>query len=109
MQREDIEDIYELSPLQHGVLFHELRDQHSRLYVVQNSIDVDAAVEPAALRQAWEHVASRHSVLRTSFHWQELDKPLELVHRRIAISLDVRDLSNLAAAAALATMQSALD
>jgi amino acid adenylation domain-containing protein len=92
VRRDDVEDLYELSPLQQAILFHELRDPPSRLYFVQLVSDVLGDFDQTALRRAWEQVTQRHPVLRTSVHWEELDKPLQLVRRRVGLPLQIRDL-----------------
>ena len=38
-------------------------------------------VSPAAFRRAWERTQERHGALRTSFHWQDLPKPLQVVEK----------------------------
>jgi len=76
----DLEDIYPLSPMQEGMLFHTLLDPDSEIYVeqlhhcFQNGIDVET------FEQSWRRLVVRHPVLRTTFHWKGLDAPLQIVH-----------------------------
>ena len=74
-----VEDIYPLSPLQQGLLFHTLRAPSSGVYFQQMSCTLEGALDTAAFRAAWRGVAQRHSVLRTSFAWEGLEEPLQLV------------------------------
>lgn len=80
MSTGDVEDIYELSPLQQGVLFHTLYDGGSDIYVNQRTFLIEGPLDVEALLKAWMQSIDVHPVLRTSFHWEGLDKPLQVVH-----------------------------
>ncbi|HLO02128.1 MAG TPA: amino acid adenylation domain-containing protein [Symbiobacteriaceae bacterium] len=85
MRPDQIEELYELSPMQQGLLFHTLQAPESEVYVVQVSYAFDGGFHPVAFRDAWEKVMERYAVFRTSFHWEEIDKPLQAVHRRLPL------------------------
>lgn len=91
MRQENIEDIYELSPLQEGILFHTLLSPKSGMYFEQSSFTLHGPVSVSALEQAWQKVVDRHAILRTSFFWQELDKPLQVVHRKVKLLCEKQD------------------
>ncbi|HVG10759.1 MAG TPA: amino acid adenylation domain-containing protein [Thermoanaerobaculia bacterium] len=80
-----IEDIYRLSPLQEGMLFESLYAPEADAYVVQVSWTLGGDLDPAALRRAWEEIVRRHAVLRTSFHWEELEQPHQVVHPQVEL------------------------
>ena len=86
---QNIQDIYPLSPLQEGILFHHLlADVSSDTYVLPILFRV---VSPEALQrfvEALKVVIERHDVLRTSVHWSELPRPLQVVHRRVEIPIE---------------------
>lgn len=65
-----IEDIYPLSPLQLGMLFHALRDGEDDVYVNQISVEL-SGVDATVLRAGWQAVSDRHSALRSGFVWRE--------------------------------------
>ena len=83
MSAGDIEDIYELSPLQQGVLFHTLYDGGTDIYINQRTFMIDGPLDTDALLTAWQQATGDHPALRTTFHWDGLDKPLQLVHRTV--------------------------
>jgi amino acid adenylation domain-containing protein/non-ribosomal peptide synthase protein (TIGR01720 family) len=86
-----IEDVYPLSPMQEGMLFHTLSDNGSSLYVQQVSLPIKG-LDVERFRQAWEFVIARQAILRTSFHWQDgLAKPLQVVHRHAPLQMQVLD------------------
>ena len=95
MSKKDIEDIYSLSPLQQGMLFHTLSAEHSKLYFEQLNCTLRGKVDISALKRAWDSVAERHAVLRTSFAWEQIKKPVQIVHRHKPldwVELDWRNL-----------------
>jgi hypothetical protein len=87
----DIEDVYELSPLQQGLLFHSLLDPGSGFYVEQYSCLLEGDLDPAALERAWQEVVDSHAALRASFHWRDLDKPLQVLRRHVPVRLERKD------------------
>ena len=89
----DVEDIYELSPLQQGMLLHSLYGGDNDTYVAQHSFAVDGQLDADALHRAWQQTVAAHSALRTSFHWEGLDKPLQVVHRDVAVAMRRHDWS----------------
>jgi|GEM_PF-1200117 len=63
-----IEDIYGLSPMQEGVLFHSLIDQDYDVYLIQKDISFQSkGIDLNHLTEAWKHLLNRHPVLRTAF------------------------------------------
>jgi amino acid adenylation domain-containing protein len=52
-----------------------------------------------ALEQAWQQVVQRHAILRSSFVWETLDRPLQAVHRQVELPLHQQDWRTLSTAA----------
>ena len=86
-----IEDIYELSPLQHGMLFETLFAPGSGVYHEQISFPMDAGIHVPTLRAAWQTVCDHHPVLRTSFHFEDISKPLQVVHLHAPVPITEED------------------
>lgn len=84
-----IEDIYNLSPTQQGMLFHSLSAPDSGVYVVQLCLTLQGTLNQTALQQAWQDVISQHSILRTAFQWEGLEQPLQVVYRQAQVLLNV--------------------
>jgi amino acid adenylation domain-containing protein/non-ribosomal peptide synthase protein (TIGR01720 family) len=96
MKADNIQDIYELSPLQQGILFHSLYAPESAVYFVQLCYSLKGNFNVVAFERAWQEVVNRHTVLRTAFYWENLEKPLQVVHREVEVSLiqqDWRDIN----------------
>jgi amino acid adenylation domain-containing protein len=81
-RREDIADIYKLSPMQLGMLFQGVLNEGGGEYVVQLLWALEGRLDAAALERAIEDLVARHGVLRTSIHWEGLDEPFQVVHKR---------------------------
>ncbi|MGC1330025.1 amino acid adenylation domain-containing protein, partial [Pseudomonas sp.] len=86
----DIAQVYGLTPMQHGMLFHQLLDSSEGVYVNQLRVDVEA-VDVERLRQAWQSALDSHDSLRTGFCWQGLQTPLQWVQRTLHLPLQVLD------------------
>lgn len=93
MSRSPIEDVWPLSPLQEGLLFHALYDdQDSDLYLIQFGYDVEGALDPARLRAAGQALLDRHANLRVAFRTGR-DRPVQVVLRDVELPWREVDLS----------------
>jgi amino acid adenylation domain-containing protein len=108
MNRRNIEAIYPLSPMQQGMLFHSLYAPQSGVYVEQMSCALRGRMNVPAFRRAWQRVIERHSILRTSFVWKNLDKLLQVVHRQVELPFEEHDLSHLSETAQQARIEAFL-
>jgi surfactin family lipopeptide synthetase C len=92
----NLEDLYELSPMQQGMLFHTLYAPESELYFEQLVCTLSGELNVPAFQQAWDLVVARHPVLRSSFYWEEIEKPLQMVSKQVNLpwmKLDWRHLT----------------
>ncbi|WP_397490645.1 amino acid adenylation domain-containing protein [Rhizobium ruizarguesonis] len=83
----NIQDIYGLSPLQDGILFHHLLATQGDPYLLVSQM---AFAERSVLDRylaAVQQVVDRHDILRTAFVWEGLSSPAQVVWRKA--SLDV--------------------
>jgi len=97
MNKNNIEDIYLLSPLQEGLLFHALYTPESAAYFLQLKFSLHGRLDVAAWQRAWEQVIERHPILRTSFIWTRQDKPLQVVRKRVNLPWQQQDWRGIAA------------
>ncbi len=88
----EIEDIYPLSPMQEGLLFHSLYDTGSTAFFQQMHYRIAGELDPAAFQAAWDLLAQRHAVLRTLFAHERLERPLQVVlkYRPMAFAYEDR-------------------
>jgi non-ribosomal peptide synthetase component F len=90
----NVEDIYELTPMQRGMLLHTAHDGATDMYLSQQNYIAEGELDPDTLVEAWKAVVQAHPALRTSFHWQGLDKPLQVVHRHVDLPVHRHDWSD---------------
>jgi amino acid adenylation domain-containing protein len=86
---DNLEDLRELSAIQHGILFHSVWGRE--VYVEQMVCTLRGRLDVPAFERAWQGVVDAHDVLRTSFVWQGVERPLQVVQRRVALVLEQRD------------------
>ena len=89
-----IEDVYELSPTQEGMLFHGLEGESSGVDLEQVIADLPEALEESAFLEAWQQVIARHPILRTAFRWDGPEGPRQEVHRQAALTCRRHDWSD---------------
>ncbi|PRA33150.1 non-ribosomal peptide synthetase [Pseudomonas poae] len=93
-----IADLYPLSPMQQGMLFHTLYAQGDDTYVNQLAVEVEG-LDVQRFREAWQATLEAHDILRSGFIWQNGgQQPLQLVQRSVELPLSVLDWRELSAA-----------
>jgi amino acid adenylation domain-containing protein/non-ribosomal peptide synthase protein (TIGR01720 family) len=92
-----IEDIYPLSPMQEGMLFHSLEEPESGIYFEQVACTLAGELDVPALERAWQRVVDRHASLRTAFVWQQRQEPFQVVFKAAQLPWEHRDWRALAA------------
>ncbi|MEV4643071.1 amino acid adenylation domain-containing protein, partial [Actinoplanes sp. NPDC049548] len=88
-------EIWPLSPLQEGILFHSLYDEQAMdVYVEQMSFAIEGDLDAGALRAAWQSVLDRHDSLRAGFRARGAG-PLQTVLTGVEVPWREEDLSAL--------------
>jgi amino acid adenylation domain-containing protein len=93
--RNKITSLYELSPLQEGILFHSLYAGSATAYITQFRLDFPDGLNIAAFRQAWQYVINNHSILRTAFVYDKVTIPLQSVYAHVELPFALLDFSQL--------------
>ncbi|MCS4251613.1 non-ribosomal peptide synthase/polyketide synthase [Pseudomonas sp. BIGb0164] len=83
-----IADLYPLSPMQQGMLFHTLYQPEAQAYINQLRLDIEG-LDLLTFGRAWQAVLDRHDILRSSFHWLGLDSAHQVIHRQADVQLQV--------------------
>ncbi|MBW4500877.1 MAG: amino acid adenylation domain-containing protein [Scytonema hyalinum WJT4-NPBG1] len=91
----NLEQFYPLSPMQQGILFHTLYAPKSGVYVEQLSCDIQGNLNISLFQQAWQQLVERHPILRTSFIWEGIKEPVQVVHKQVQLPWQQQDLSKL--------------
>ncbi|MBT2296178.1 non-ribosomal peptide synthase/polyketide synthase [Pseudomonas fluorescens] len=90
MPVQQVVDVYPLSAMQQGMLFHSLYEQAAGDYINQVRLDVEG-LEPQRFQQAWQAAVDRHDILRTGFVWQGLERAVQVVHKQLDMPFTVLD------------------
>ena len=100
MNKKNIEAIYPLSPMQQGMLFHSLisAEDGSGAYHEQLSATLKGDIDLNAFEAAWRFAIKRHPILRTSFVWKKIEKPMQVVHKEVSVALEEIDWRHLSPA-----------
>ncbi|WP_159481735.1 non-ribosomal peptide synthetase [Streptomyces caniferus] len=91
-----LEDLYPLTPMQSGMLFHSMAEPEQPLYLEQISFVLDGVADPQLLGRAWQQVVDRTPVLRTCVVRDGLTEPLQAVHRAVVLPVSRLDWRGLA-------------
>ncbi len=94
-----VADIYRLTPLQEGMLYHALLAPEQHFYIEQVACRLSGALTLACFDQAWQLVVERHAVLRTAFYSTGLTHPCQVVLAHCPFALSYHDWSAQPAAA----------
>ncbi|KHD73657.1 hypothetical protein MB27_33325 [Actinoplanes utahensis] len=100
----EVADIYPLTAMQAGMVFHGLEPAAAGVYLQQTTFVLEGVADPHLLAQAWLQVVDRTPVLRSAVAWADLPEPVQLVHHRVRLPvthLDWTGLSGPARAEAL--------
>ncbi|WP_143281750.1 non-ribosomal peptide synthetase, partial [Caballeronia cordobensis] len=89
----NVQDIYALSPLQEGMLFHYLLDTQGDPYFMIARLAFDDRSVLDAYLDAVRQAIRRHDILRTAFIWEGLSTPAQVVWRDAPLSVKEVELT----------------
>ena len=78
-----IEDVYPMTPMQHGILLHSMLGAGTGIYHMQDVYRINTAVDRDVLRKAWAHVLRQHPTLRTGFFISEERGAIQIVFNEV--------------------------
>jgi hypothetical protein len=77
--KKQIQNMYRLSPLQNGILFHALKEDNKTAYFEQFSLHMEGALDPQVLEESIQDLVAKYDVLRTQFLYEKIKEPLQVV------------------------------
>ncbi|MEV6875260.1 non-ribosomal peptide synthase/polyketide synthase [Amycolatopsis sp. NPDC051128] len=80
-----VEDVYPLTPMQSGMVFHSLVDGAAGTYLNQVRLRLTGITDPDRLARAWHEVVAATPVLRSRVVWDGLDEPVQVVERAATV------------------------
>jgi amino acid adenylation domain-containing protein/non-ribosomal peptide synthase protein (TIGR01720 family) len=84
-------DVYPLTPMQQGMLYHSVVDDAQGIYCEQVVIELPASTDLEAWEEAFRSLVAAHSILRTAFEWEDLSRPVHVEQSSVELRLDRRD------------------
>lgn len=84
----NIRDIYPLSPMQEGILYHHLLEAKGDAYLLRSVVVFDGRERLDVFLGALQAVIDRHDVLRSAVYWEGLSQPVQVVQRTATLPVE---------------------
>ncbi|WP_343834691.1 amino acid adenylation domain-containing protein, partial [Bacillus horti] len=95
MEGLQIKNIYPLTPMQEGMLYHSLLNPNSPEYFQQMSLHIIGHVDHIVLKETMNKLIERYEALRTIFLYEDVEEPLQVALQKRDVELHVEDISHL--------------
>lgn len=95
IHKDDIQDIYGLSPMQNGMLISHALDPLSSAYLEQFDFNIMGDVNPQCMEYALIQISDCHDILRTVFSYKKTDLPRQIVLKSWHPQMTVEDYRNM--------------
>ncbi|RAL25793.1 amino acid adenylation domain-containing protein [Thermoflavimicrobium daqui] len=92
-----IEKVYNLSPMQEGMLYHSLLQEKTATYFQQMTFSIEGNLDVPNFKQSIQRLVQRHDLLRTAIFYQKIERPKQVVLTGREVPVYVKDLSHLSA------------
>ncbi|MFC5048325.1 amino acid adenylation domain-containing protein [Aquimarina hainanensis] len=104
-----IEDIYPLTALQQGMLFHSLYNPEDTAYLVQFHCDLAGNFSKDSFLKSWKVLMDGHSTLRSCIYANELAIPVQCVYESMELPVQMYDYTSYSAGEKEVAIQSFLE
>ncbi|MCK4260472.1 MAG: hypothetical protein KAX49_15965 [Halanaerobiales bacterium] len=95
IDNQNVQNIFSLTPMQEGMLFHYLKNSEDNYYFEQLCLKISGKINLEVMKKAWNYVIEANEMLRTVFRWEKLRKPLQIVLKKYRVPIRIHDLSDL--------------
>ena len=103
LDKNNIKDIYALTPMQEGMFFHSQIDKQTPVYFEQFSYTIEGALDMQIARMAILKIFERYDILRTVFIQKSGKRTVQVVLKEVTPEIYTEDISNLPGATNLVT------
>ncbi|MCI0471201.1 MAG: condensation domain-containing protein, partial [Candidatus Aminicenantes bacterium] len=93
LTKENIKNIYTLSPMQEGMFFHALYDRSSYVYFEQLSYRLQGDLNINFVKKSLDELFKRYDILRTIFVQKKAEKVLQVVLKERGVDFYYQDIS----------------
>ncbi|MBZ6446207.1 MAG: condensation domain-containing protein, partial [Paenibacillus polymyxa] len=91
----ELENIYSLTPMQKGILFHGFMEPQSGAYFEQATFDLQGSFQVEAFAESLNQLVGRHQIFRTNFYSGWNEQPLQVVYRHKAAGFRFEDIRSM--------------
>ncbi|WP_281936822.1 non-ribosomal peptide synthetase, partial [Paenibacillus tyrfis] len=91
----ELENVYALTPMQKGMLFHSLLDAQSGAYFEQTTFELRGRLDVGVFENSLNLLLRRHEIFRTNFFIGWKDQPVQVVFRSKDNGFAYMDLSDM--------------
>jgi len=95
VDRMNVQDLYLLSPMQEGVLFHALKEPGSAAYFEQTVLSVEGSLDIKSVQKSFSKLIEKHDVFRTVFIYEKVARPLQIVLKERTAHIFVKNIDYL--------------
>jgi amino acid adenylation domain-containing protein len=93
-----VQDIYPLTPMQEGMLFHSLYEtQNIQAYLEQFTFRLQGDLQVPLVEKSVNELVGRHDILRTAFVHEDMERPVQVVLKERAVDFFFKDIRSGAA------------
>jgi len=94
---QNIEDVFPMSDIEKGMVYHSLKDPASGVYHYQTLVQIKIAdFNSKTFDQAFKLMVEKHANLRSYFNLFDFDEPMQIVCEELPVDIEHHDLSVLA-------------
>lgn len=91
MRLKNVSDVYPLSPMQEGMLFHTVSEPELGAYVDLAVVTISGTIDPQRFNDSVQRVFSKFDSLKTAFVWEGVDQPLQIVRDNVQFPFESRN------------------
>jgi len=93
LEKQFIEDILPLTPVQEGILLLYLKEPGSDHFSEQLTLSVSGEIDRNIFENAWNAVIETNGMLRTVFRWEDVEKPVQIILKQHKVKPAFYDFS----------------
>jgi len=91
-----IEDIYPMSDIEKGMVFHALKDPGQAIYHDQMVHQLTyPGFAPGRFKKALALMVDKHPILRTGFNLTDFEEAVQVVHKKTHVDMEHQDISHM--------------
>jgi amino acid adenylation domain-containing protein len=94
LDKKNIADIFALTPMQEGILFHYLKDTEHNYYYEQLSLEISGEIHVDFFNMAWDVVIETNEMLRAVFRWKKVENPIQIILNQYKLQPKFHDFSD---------------